>query len=110
MDNAFLGSSYNNSQIRKILLEKKIKFQEFPIEQIIQKTAQLIYDGKVVGWFQNKSEWGPRALGNRSILANPIIKNMKEIINLKIKKRESFRPFAPSVLVLKFQGILNKIF
>ena len=55
-------------------------------------------EGKVIGWYQGASEWGPRALGNRSILANPLLSDMKETINLKVKKRESFRPFAPSVL------------
>ena len=60
--------------------------------------AKIIANDKVVGWYQGRSEWGSRALGNRSILANPVNKNMKDIINSKIKKRESFRPFAPSVL------------
>lgn len=67
-------------------------------DEVIEITAGHIADGAVVGWYQGRSEWGPRALGNRSILANPAIKNMKDIINSKIKKRESFRPFAPSVL------------
>ena len=58
----------------------------------------LIAEGKVVGWYQGRSEWGPRALGNRSILANPAVPTMKDTINQKIKRRESFRPFAPSVL------------
>ncbi len=60
--------------------------------------SDLIAQGKVLGWYQGRCEWGPRALGNRSILANPAIPNMKEIINAKIKRRESFRPFAPTVL------------
>jgi carbamoyltransferase len=60
--------------------------------------AGLIADGLVTGWYQGRSEWGPRALGNRSILANPAIPTMKDTINAKIKRRESFRPFAPSVL------------
>ena len=61
-------------------------------------TAQAIADGKVIGWFQGRMEWGPRALGNRSILGDPRRVDMKDILNLKIKRRESFRPFAPSVL------------
>ena len=60
--------------------------------------AQSIFQNKVVGWFQDRMEWGPRALGNRSILANPCNEQMKDIINLKIKRREKFRPFAPSIL------------
>jgi carbamoyltransferase len=62
------------------------------------KTAESIAAGKVVGWFQGRMEWGPRALGNRSILADPRRHDMKELLNHKIKRRESFRPFAPSVL------------
>ena len=65
---------------------------------MLKKTAQLIADGYIVGWYQGKMEWGPRALGNRSILADPRRENMKDIINAKIKHRESFRPFAPSIL------------
>ena len=60
--------------------------------------AKSLFTNKVVGWYQNRMEWGPRALGNRSILANPCNEQMKDIINLKIKRREKFRPFAPSIL------------
>ena len=67
-------------------------------EELLRRTAQAIVDGKVVGWFQGRMEWGPRALGNRSILADPRRADMKEILNAKIKRRESFRPFAPSIL------------
>jgi carbamoyltransferase len=66
--------------------------------QLLRRTAEAIADGKVVGWFQGRMEWGPRALGNRSILADPRRADMKEILNAKIKRRESFRPFAPSIL------------
>ena len=61
-------------------------------------TAAQIADGKVIGWFQGRMEWGPRALGNRSIVCDPRRADMKDILNHKIKRRESFRPFAPSVL------------
>jgi carbamoyltransferase len=67
-------------------------------EDLLRQTAQAIADGKVVGWFQGRMEWGPRALGNRSILADPRRADMKRILNAKIKRRESFRPFAPSIL------------
>ncbi len=67
-------------------------------DKLIETASALIAKGRVVGWYQGRSEWGPRALGNRSILANPAIPTMKETINAKIKRRESFRPFAPSVL------------
>jgi len=66
--------------------------------QLLPEVADLLAAGQVVGWYQGRSEWGPRALGNRSILANPALPHMKDLINAKIKRRESFRPFAPSVL------------
>ncbi len=65
---------------------------------LCERTARAIADGRVVGWFQGRMEWGPRALGNRSILGDPRRADMKEILNAKIKRRESFRPFAPSIL------------
>jgi len=67
-------------------------------EELLKKTAQAIADGKIVGWFQGRMEWGPRALGNRSILADPRNAGIKDVLNAKIKRRESFRPFAPSIL------------
>jgi len=65
---------------------------------LISKTAALVADGKILGWFQGRCEWGPRALGNRSIVADPRRPEMKEILNRRIKHREDFRPFAPSIL------------
>ena len=75
-------------------------FLRFSLEKdlLLQTTAKLISEGNVVGWYQGKMEWGPRALGNRSILADPRNPKMKDILNQKIKHRESFRPFAPSIL------------
>ena len=67
-------------------------------EELVEIASSLLSEGLVMGWYQGRSEWGPRALGNRSILANPAIPTMKDTINTKIKRRESFRPFAPSVL------------
>tara|TARA_Y100001951_G_C11259891_1_gene251847 strand:- start:561 stop:1169 length:609 start_codon:yes stop_codon:yes gene_type:complete len=66
--------------------------------ELYDRTASCICDGKVIGWFQGRMEWGPRALGNRSIVCDPRRSDMKDILNLKIKRRESFRPFAPSIL------------
>jgi len=65
---------------------------------LLKRTAQAIADEKIVGWFQGRMEWGPRALGNRSILADPRSAGIKDVLNAKIKRRESFRPFAPSIL------------
>ena len=68
------------------------------MSELAKKTAVEIAEGKVIGWFQGRMEWGPRALGNRSILCDPRRSDMKDILNIKIKRRESFRPFAPSIL------------
>ena len=65
---------------------------------LCRATAEAIAEGQVIGWFQGRMEWGPRALGNRSIVCDPRRADMKDILNLKIKRRESFRPFAPSIL------------
>ena len=67
-------------------------------EEIIEEVCKLLLNKKVIGWFQDKMEWGPRALGNRSIIADPRNENVRDLINLKIKKREDFRPFAPSIM------------
>ena len=99
MKHAFWGPSYSEDHILKAIKEKNLTFKIFTnIDELTQNAAKYIAEGNVVGWYQGRSEWGARALGNRSILANPAIKDMKNIINSKIKKRESFRPFAPSVL------------
>ncbi len=99
----YLGKKFDDTQIKKILekdhYKKKLTFDYFKSDDELFRTAsKYISEGKVIGWFQNKMEFGPRALGNRSILADPRNPNMKDIINKKIKRRESFRPFAPSVL------------
>ena len=99
MNHAFWGPSYGEKIILEAIKEKNLEFKKLDsIDELTKIAAKIISDGNVVGWYQGRSEWGSRALGNRSILANPSNKNMKEIINAKIKKRESFRPFAPSVL------------
>ena len=97
-ENVYVGPSYNNDDIVKFLDSKNIRYEKFDRISLLKKTAQLISDGNIVGWFQDKMEWGPRALGNRSILADPRNASMKDILNEKIKHRESFRPFAPSIL------------
>tara|TARA_B110000438_G_scaffold112036_1_gene109936 strand:+ start:1 stop:981 length:981 start_codon:yes stop_codon:yes gene_type:complete len=97
-ENVYVGPSYSNKKIKSFLDSKEILYESFDDVTLLQKTAQLIADGNVVGWFQGKMEWGPRALGNRSILADPRRSDMKDILNAKIKHRESFRPFAPSVM------------
>lgn len=100
MKHAFWGPLHAEDRLRRVAKSSNYKLQQCTDEiELIERTARLIHDGKVVGWYQGRTEWGPRALGNRSILANPLLPDMKETINAKIKRRESFRPFAPSVLV-----------
>lgn len=106
MDHAYLGPHFSNEQISQTIDENRESLppDEFSItetqslEELVKTTATAISEGKVIGWFQGRMEWGPRALGNRSILGDPRRSDMKEILNLKIKRRESFRPFAPSIL------------
>lgn len=93
----YVGTSYTNAQIEKILKGCKIKYEKQ--DNIIDKTADLLAKGKIIGWFQGPMEIGPRALGNRSILANPAFPEMKDKINAEVKFREPYRPFAPSVIV-----------
>lgn len=97
-ENVYLGPQYTNVEIKKFLDSKKIKYSIYERQELLEKTAKLISEQNVVGWYQGKMEWGPRALGNRSILADPRNANMKDILNEKIKHREKFRPFAPSIL------------
>ncbi len=94
------GSDYDGQQIENFIRDNSLKSVRYNSEQtLVEVTAKLIAGNKVVGWFQGGQEFGPRALGHRSIIANPACKEMQEIINLKIKHREKFRPFAPSVIL-----------
>ena len=95
---AYYGPQYSDDEVEEILKEKKIQYKKLNDAEIIEKTAQILADGAVIGWFQGRTEFGPRALGNRSVLVNPGRQDAKELLNAKIKKRESFRPFAPSIL------------
>jgi len=106
MDHAYWGPSYSDEQIHGILdaARQRIDAAGCRLERVddertlVESTARAIAAGQVIGWFQGRMEWGPRALGNRSILGDPRRADMKDILNLKIKRRESFRPFAPSIL------------
>ena len=97
-ENIYVGTTYSDEEIREFLDSKNIQYQQLQHDELLQTTAKLISDGNIVGWYQGKMEWGPRALGSRSILADPRKAEMKDILNEKIKHRESFRPFAPSIL------------
>ncbi|HEX5732550.1 MAG TPA: carbamoyltransferase C-terminal domain-containing protein [Blastocatellia bacterium] len=98
MKNAYLGSEFSESRIRSALESSGLEYRRVEREQLLEGVADQIAAGNVVGWFQGRMEWGPRALGNRSILAHPGLPNMKETLNARIKHREWFRPFAPSTL------------
>jgi carbamoyltransferase len=106
MDHAYWGPSATPQEIAGAIAARRgdIEAAQCTVETVAdeaalcRRTAAAIADGKVIGWFQGRLEWGPRALGNRSILADPRRADMKDILNLKIKRRESFRPFAPSIL------------
>ena len=97
-ENVYVGPEYSNEEIKKFLDSKNISYKKLNEKELLQNTAKLISEGNIVGWYQGKMEWGPRALGNRSILADPRDKKMKDVLNDKIKHRESFRPFAPSIM------------
>ena len=93
-----LGSHFTDIEIETYLKSQNMKFQKHTNEELYDIVTNCIIDGGVVGWFQGRAEFGPRALGHRSIIADPRRADAKEILNLKIKRRESFRPFAPSIL------------
>lgn len=99
MNSAYYGAEYSESDVKKFLDGRSIKYQHFDDEEkLTDAIAKELSNGKVIGWFNGRFEWGPRALGNRSILADPRRLEMKDIVNTKIKFREPYRPFAPSVL------------
>ncbi|OFZ59327.1 MAG: hypothetical protein A3D92_09130 [Bacteroidetes bacterium RIFCSPHIGHO2_02_FULL_44_7] len=99
----FLGPAFDVHTIREALNAAELKAQEIADLELFPRVAELLSKGAVTGWFQGRMEFGPRALGNRSILANPAIKDMKTTLNRKIKKREGFRPFAPVILDAEFE-------
>jgi carbamoyltransferase len=98
MKGSLLGSSFSQKEIEDDLTDLGANFNLMSEEEIVNKTAKSISEEKAVGWFQGKMEFGPRALGSRSILGDPRSKNIQKTLNLKVKYRESFRPFAPSIL------------
>ena len=106
-ENPYLGTKYSNNEILSVLRDKnykeKISYELIKDQDLYKLSAKIISDGNIIGWFQDEMEFGPRALGNRSILADPRNPKMKDIINKKIKRRESFRPFAP-VTLREFQN------
>ena len=101
MEHAYWGPQFSPAEIRAVVdrvgSADEVEIAQLDETELVRATARHIADGKIVGWFQGAAEWGPRALGNRSILADPRRPEMKDILNQRIKHRESFRPFAPSI-------------
>jgi carbamoyltransferase len=114
MEHAYWGPAFSESEIGKLLKLRSEELKDCTIvkieneDELCKKTAQAIADGKVVGWFQGRMEWGPRALGNRSIVVDPRRAEMKDVLNARIKRREPFRPFAPSILLEKTAEYFDK--
>ena len=107
MNHCYYGSGFSNNEIIRYLKESKIKFKRVKnIEKII---AKKLAKGKIIGWFQGRSEVGARALGNRSILANPLMKNMKQKLNNEVKHRENCRPFCPSVNDYRYNDYFGNV-
>ena len=99
MDNVYYGEEYSDDQIKESFNKNELNYKFISsFDDLAEKVAMMISEGKVIGWFQGRFEWGPRSLGARSIIADPRKSEMKNIVNTKIKFREPFRPFAPSIL------------
>ena len=98
MNHAYYGPKFSNGECQKALDEAGLKYETLPDEELLPKLAKMISEGAIIGWFQGRMEWGPRALGARSFVADPRRKDMREILNQKVKLREWFRPLAPSML------------
>ena len=94
---SYYGPSFSQAAIEELLRKEGVAFETMPDEDLLPRVAKAITEGKVIGWFQGRMEWGPRALGNRSILVDPRRHDMKDILNERIKRREMFRPFAPAI-------------
>ena len=99
MDNAYTGPSFTDGVISDVLADYQLEYSSHSNLELTRIAAEEVANGKVLGWFQGRMEWGPRALGNRSIIADPRRNDMRGILNARVKHREDFRPFAPSVLL-----------
>lgn len=98
MDHAYWGPESSVDSMRKAVEQSGLKFRQLDVPELAEQTATLVAQGKIAGWFQGRTEWGPRALGDRSIVADPRRPDMQNVLNKRIKQRETFRPFAPSIL------------
>src|SRR6266700_2127316 len=98
MEHAYTGPEFGDDEIRAALAEAGLTAERLDDDALYSAVAEWIAEGDVVGWFQGRMEFGPRALGHRSIVADPRSGSMKDVLNARIKHREPFRPFAPSIL------------
>jgi carbamoyltransferase len=99
MHHAYTGPRFTNGRIEAVLKAQNLAYEALDEQKLVKRAAAIVAQGDVLGWFQGRMEWGPRALGNRSIIADPRRDDMKDILNARIKHREKFRPFAPSILL-----------
>ncbi|MBI3732693.1 MAG: carbamoyltransferase [Chloroflexi bacterium] len=97
MHDAYTGPAYTNGSIQSVLDQHSLHYERLDEQALTCRAAEIVANGDVLGWFQGRMEWGPRALGNRSIIADPRRTDMKDVLNARIKRREKFRPFAPSI-------------
>jgi carbamoyltransferase len=107
MEHAYWGQAYPDADVRAFLDAENIPYEYLDDDRLLDRTVDALAGGQVIGWFQDRFEWGPRALGHRSILADPRRADMKDIVNTKIKFREPYRPFAPSVLAHRVQDFFD---
>lgn len=108
LEHAFWGKEYSDDEIKTFLERQNLRYEYIKDEdKLLDAVVDALISGKIIGWFQGRFEWGPRALGNRSILADPRQEGMKDTVNIKIKFREPFRPFAPSVLFEKSEELFE---
>ncbi|HJQ32250.1 MAG TPA: carbamoyltransferase [Pyrinomonadaceae bacterium] len=108
MEHAYYGPSFTSEQCAAALRAAGVKFETLPDEELLPRVAKMIADGAIIGWFQGRMEFGPRALGNRSFLADPRREDMRELLNHKVKLREWFRPLAPSMHAEYAEGLFGR--
>jgi carbamoyltransferase len=106
--NSRLGSIFSTLDYFRALKKHKLEYQEVNNNQLVELIVHYLFEGQSIGWFQGKSEFGPRALGGRSILANPLLETTQKELNLQVKNRESFRPFAPIILKEDFKKYFDQ--
>lgn len=107
MKTTYLGPAYTDEYIENFLESRDINYEKFSDDELTSIVAKYLYENKIIGWFQGRMEFGPRALGNRSILVNPCNPHMKQILNDRVKHRESFRPYAPSICLEDVKDYFN---